>query len=93
MRESEHPLCNPSLQSANDRKQRRRRRQRGARSRHLAKHAGLRDVRHVDEDVVRGVTVERRTETLLVEVVADEADAAAEYEEAVERTNLQIAFS
>ena len=66
---------------------------RPARSRHLAKHAGLRDVRHVDEDVVRGVTVERRTETLLVEVVADEADAAAEYEEAVERTNLQIAFS
>ena len=61
--------------------------------RHLAQHARLRDVGHVDEDVVRRVTVERRTQTLLVEVVADEADAAAEYEEAVERTNLQIAFS
>ena len=39
------------------------------------------------------MAVERCAEALLVEVVADEADAAAEYEEAVERTNLQITFS
>lgn len=59
------------------------------RSRHLAEHARLRHVRHVDEDVVGGVAVEGCAEALLVEVVTDETDAAAEDEEAVERTNLE----
>lgn len=58
------------------------------RLRHLAEHARLRDVRHLDEDVVCGVAVQRRAEALLVEVVADEANAAPEDEQAVERTNL-----
>ena len=56
---------------------------------HLPEHAGLRDVRHVDEDVVGGVAVERGAEALLVEVVADETNAAAKHEEAVERANLE----
>ena len=57
---------------------------------HLAKHARLRDVGHVDEDIVRRVAVQRRTETLLVEVVADETDAATEDEQTVERANLDV---
>ena len=56
---------------------------------HLAEHARLRHVRHVDEDVVRGVAVERRAQTLLVEVVADEANRPAEHEQAVQGTNLR----
>ena len=55
---------------------------------HLAEHARLRHVRHVDEDVVRGVAVKRRAQTLLVEVVTNETDAAAEHEQTVERTDL-----
>ena len=55
---------------------------------HLAEHARLRHVRHVDEDVVGGMTVERCTEALLVEVVTNETDAAAEHEQTVERTDL-----
>ena len=62
----------------------------GSSLRHLAKHARLRDVRHVDEDVVRRVTVQRRAEALLVEVVANETDAAAEDEQTVESANLEI---
>ena len=55
---------------------------------HLAEHARLRHVRHVDEDVVGGMTVERCTEALLVEVATNETDAAAEHEQTVERTDL-----
>lgn len=58
-------------------------------SRHLAEDARLRDIRHVDEDVVGGVTVERRAEALLVEVVADETNAAAEHEQTVQSTDLK----
>ena len=58
--------------------------------RHLAQHTRLRQIRHVDEDVVRRVTVQRRAEALLVEVVSDEADAAAEDEEAVEGTDFDV---
>ena len=58
-------------------------------SRHLAEHARLRDIRHVDEDIVCRVTVQRRAETLLVEVVADEANRPAEHEQAVEGTDLR----
>ena len=56
---------------------------------HLAEDARLRDIRHVDEDVVGGVTVERRAEALLVEVVADETNAAAEHEQTVQSTDLK----
>jgi len=45
---------------------------------------------HVDEDIVGWVTVKRSPETLLVEVVADETDAASEDEQAVERTDLNV---
>ena len=45
-------------------------------------------VSHVDEDVIRRVTVQRRAETLLVKVVANETDRATEDEETVESTNL-----
>ena len=55
---------------------------------HLAEHARLRHVRHVDEDIVGGVAVERGTETFLIEVVANETNRSAKDEEAVEGTNL-----
>lgn len=44
---------------------------------------------HVDEDVVRGMSVQRSAESLLVEMVTDETDAATEDEETVEGTNLK----
>ena len=40
----------------------------------LAQHPWLRDVGHVDEDIVCWMTVQRCTEALLVEVVSDETD-------------------
>ena len=57
---------------------------------HLAQHARLADVGHVDEDVVCGVAVERCTQALLVEVVADEANGATEDEEAVQGADLDV---
>ena len=57
---------------------------------HLAQHARLADVGHVDEDVVCGVAVERCTQALLVEVVADETDGATEDEEAVQGADLDV---
>jgi hypothetical protein len=55
---------------------------------HPPEHTRLRDVRHVDEDIVRGVPVQRRTQALLVKVVSDEPDAAPEDEQPVERADL-----
>jgi hypothetical protein len=55
---------------------------------HLPQHPRLRQVSHVDEDIVSRVSVQRRTESLLIEVVSDETDRAAEHEQAVQRTNL-----
>jgi len=49
----------------------------------------LRQVSHVNEDVVGRVSVQRRTQSLLVKVVPDETDRAAEHEQAVKRTNLE----
>ena len=57
---------------------------------HTAQHTRLRHIRHVDEDVVRRVAVQRRTQALLVEVVANETDAAAEDEQTVERADLDV---
>lgn len=54
----------------------------------LAQHPWLRDVGHVDEDIVGGVAVERGTETFLIEVVANETNRSAKDEETVEGTNL-----
>ena len=51
--------------------------------------AWLGHVRHVDEDIISRVTVERSTEALLVEVVTNETDAASEHEETVQGTDLQ----
>lgn len=60
----------------------------GSGLRHLAQHTRLRKVRHVDEDVVRRVTVQRRAQPLLVQVVSNEPDRAAEHEQAVQRADL-----
>jgi hypothetical protein len=60
-----------------------------ARLLHPAQHTRLRHVRHVDEDVVRGVAVQRGPQALLVEVVSDEPDAAPEDEQAVQRADLR----
>lgn len=60
---------------------------------HLAQHTRLRNVRHVDKDVIGRMTVERSTQTLLVKVVSDKADATSEDEEAVQCTDLHSLFS
>jgi hypothetical protein len=53
----------------------------------------LTDIRHIDEDVVCGMTVQRCTQTLLIKVVTNETDAAAENEETIQCSNLDIFIS
>lgn len=55
----------------------------------LAHDSGVLDGHHVDEDVVCGVAVERSTETLLVEMVTNETDAATKHKQTVQCTDLQ----
>lgn len=55
---------------------------------HLPQHPRLRQVGHVDEDIVGWVSVQRCTQSLLVKVVSDETDRAAKHEQAVQRANL-----
>ena len=50
--------------------------------------AWLGHVRHVDEDIISRVTVERSTEALLVEVVTNETDGTTQHEQAIESSNL-----
>ena len=50
---------------------------------HLPQHPRLRQVGHVDEDIVGWVPVKRCTQSLLVKVVSDEPDRAAKHEQAV----------
>jgi hypothetical protein len=57
---------------------------------HLSHDTGLHNIGHRDENVIGGVAVQRSAETLLVEVVADEADAAPEDEETVESANADV---
>jgi hypothetical protein len=60
------------------------------RSLHFPEHARLRQIGHVDENVVGGMTVERSTEPLLVQMVSDESNAPTEDKQSVERANLDI---
>lgn len=53
---------------------------------HLRQHP--RGLHSLDENVISGMTVKRRAETLLVKMVTDEADATTENEETVESTDL-----
>ena len=55
---------------------------------HLPQHPRLRQVSHVDEDVVGRVSVERCAQSLLIEVVSDETDRATKHEQAIKGTNL-----
>ena len=57
---------------------------------HLSHDTGLHNIGHRDENVIGGVAVQRGAETLLVEMVADEADAAPEDEETVESANADV---
>ena len=57
---------------------------------HLSHDTGLHNIGHRDEDVISGVAVQRSAETLLVEMVADEANAAPEDEETVESANADV---
>lgn len=57
--------------------------------RHLAQYTRLRNVGHVDEDVVRRVAVQRRTQALLVQVVSNETDRTTEDEETVQSADLK----
>ena len=56
----------------------------------LYRNTWLRYVGHVDEDIVGRVAVQRCAEALLVKVVANEADAASEDEQTVERADLDV---
>ena len=58
------------------------------RSLHLYGYTRLSDVCHVDEDIVRRMAVQRRTETLLVEVVANETNATSENEQTIQSSDL-----
>lgn len=62
--------------------------QRARFSSHLAQNTRLTDVCHVDEDIVRRVTIQRCLEALLVKMMADEANGATKNEETIEGTNL-----
>ena len=57
---------------------------------HLSNDTGLHNISHRDEDVIGGVTIQRSTETLLVEMVTDEANAASEDEKTVESANADV---
>ena len=62
-------------------------------SMHTAQHSWLRHIRHVDEDIVRRVTVKRCTQAFLVQMVTNETDATSKNEQAIQCTNLDIFFS
>ena len=57
---------------------------------HPTKDTRLANIRHVDEDIVRRVTVQRGAEPLLVKMVTNEPNAPSEHEQAVQGTNLDV---
>lgn len=57
---------------------------------HAPEHARLRHIRHVDEDVIRGVTVQRRAQALLVKMMTNEPNAAPEHEQPIQRADLDV---
>ena len=60
---------------------------------HTTQHPWLRYIRHVDEDIVCRVTVERCPQPLLIQVVSNETDATTKDEQAIESTNLDVLIS
>lgn len=60
---------------------------------HAAQDTRLVDVGHVDEDIIGRVAIERRLQSLLVEMVTNETNAATKNEETVEGTNLDVFIS
>ena len=60
---------------------------------HLAQYARLRNVGHVDKNVISWMTVKWGTQTLLIKVVSDKPDAASEDKEAIQCTNLDQSVS
>jgi len=57
---------------------------------HLGNDARHHNILHGNKDVIGGMAVERRSESLLVEMVTNEADATTKDEETVQRANLDI---
>ena len=57
---------------------------------HPTQHTRLRHIRHIDEDIISRVAVQRCTETFLVKVVTDEADTASEHEQAIQCADLNV---
>lgn len=57
---------------------------------HPTKDTGLANIRHVDEDIIRRVTVQRGAEPLLVEMVTNEPNAPAQHEQTVEGADLDV---
>lgn len=60
---------------------------------HLAQYTRLRNVSHVDKDVISRVTVKWGTEPLLIKMVSDKPDAASEDKQAVQCTDLDQSLS
>jgi hypothetical protein len=54
---------------------------------------GLGDICHVDEDIIGGMAIQRRTQTFPIEVVTDEANTASENKQTIERANLNVLVS
>jgi hypothetical protein len=57
---------------------------------HPTKDTRLANIRHVDEDIVRRVTVQRGAEPLLVEMVTNEPNAPPKHKQAVQSTDLDV---
>lgn len=55
---------------------------------HPPQHPRLTDICHVDENIIRRVTVQRCTKSFLVKVVSNETDGTTKDEQTVESTNL-----
>jgi hypothetical protein len=73
---AKHPLAPSSLPST--------------RSLHPSQNPRLRNFCHVNEDIIRRVTVQRCAEPLLVKMVTNESNATTENEQPVERPDLDV---
>lgn len=57
---------------------------------HLAQNTRLPNIRHIDEDIVRRMTVEGCPESLLIKVMTDESNASSKNEQSVQGTDLDV---
>jgi hypothetical protein len=60
---------------------------------HLTQHPRLTNIRHVDENIISRMRIQRRPQPLLVKVVTNEPDTPAEHEQTVEGTDPDVLVS